>query len=496
MSTGSDKYQYLNKLRVAIINAGVTPNTTIDLVNIIGFTITQTDSEPSYYELTLDNNDMKYTRGNSNSSYSSWIEPLKQFEYNIEIEVCGPSGMDSRTIQHLTPIEYNTSIGPTGRVVTLKLTDQSWLLMKENQTMKTWRSSKITLYTASAIILDIMNYYGVAFDSGGFNDYNVKFQHVQGQIPLDIVKLFLEIRYCSWFISDAGVFTLSEIDYKLDPNDPDYVINDKDTVYGLSYGFNRFAPYTRVVVRRTEEGGDICFEEEGSDTVEHSLDFNSNFPDGATGVRINSKCSFGYINEIYLFEGKGKTGASAKYGGGKIPITVGAFKSVGFFFQPMPHVLEGSNLYYHIVGRGVRPVTDEYPGEDYIIKRKNTTLENYLGESRPAQEPVINSLIVRKDVALSYADNFLYMSAAKLEEVHGEIGLEINMKPRQTIQIREPGCGFDGTGDDSRFWLGSTVHDVMGGTTSIVAYKYRNDTIDDYVDDVPPNPPIPPGTYF
>ena len=76
--------------------------------------------------------------------------------------------MDSRTIQHLTPIEYNTSIGPTGRVVTLKLTDQSWLLMKENQTMKTWRSSKITLYTASAIILDIMNYYSVAFDSGDF----------------------------------------------------------------------------------------------------------------------------------------------------------------------------------------------------------------------------------------------------------------------------------------------------------------------------------------
>jgi hypothetical protein len=505
-STGSCPFQYLSEfqLRARGIAGGPFSVDWVIVEDVLDFAYTSRDSEPMEWQATFDNSSGKYSRFLSPGDprytpISPLLEPVKYVEWTfrakVETDIASPT--DEIEYYKLTALTYNSGVDANGGyVVTISGTDNSWLLYQDNQTMPTWR----TTVGGTILAFDIIN--GPPVDLGGgiiqqgictkfgvdvehfWQNYPVRWCHMQGEIPMDIIKQIIGVRWAKWRIrpSDGKLIIYNSPESGLEGLDPDWDIIDRKTIENLSYSINRWNVCTEVIVRRLAETSGICFEEERGgtsiDLVEHKIDFDTGaFPYGASNVNIWTNCVGGSFTEmtgqtsIWLYAEPGGGGAAVRYGG---PGAIGPFKSVGFFFRPTTPPAPGVELYYRIVGRGVQhnPLAGfGAPTADFFVRWRNNNIKTWIGENRPAKDPVINSLIPDNATCDSYAQSFLRESASNFEVISGTIGFHPSMLAGHVLNVCEYGSNFK----NRKFYVTEASHSFSNGTTTITAKRYRTE---------------------
>jgi hypothetical protein len=463
---GSEIYQKLDLVEVSVYSA-VTQQTVI-LPHILDVNIDLEKNEPMKWKIELDNSEGEFSLYNTAGTYNQYIKPIGSNRWSIRIK----SGSEDKTWTYLTAIDYSTDAG--SGIVNISGVDGSWKLYQENQTMPTWRSGPSGIIMAKTIIQAICTKFDIAYNLSEFTDYMVRWLHLQGEIPMDIIKDILTIRWAEWYM-DGNTLYVKQPTIKIPPTPEDYTIDDDKTLESLSYGIGRWSVYTEIIVRRAAESSGILFDEQGTTGQEHKINFNSPYDTtGAINVIIDQVCVNGVINEVHLFsaaDGGGTEADYAGYGGGT------AWKCVGFFFQPTDPLPAGSSTpSYHIRGRGDSPVENDAMDRDFAVRFRNNALASWLGEARPAPDPIINSLIPSIAIAKEYAIRYLQESARALEKVSGTIGLHILLKPSDTIAIKESNSYFAGDDATSRFYVEKVSHSIASMGTTITAKRYRTET--------------------
>ena len=472
------------KIQITCIGTGETKTVT----GVLGLVISLPKNDCMSWSLTLDNNDRRYSKYNTSSAFYGYTDPTKNYRWTIFVITKGivasspPAEEEIWTYLTCTARSYKHN-ATDGYTVILTGTDYSYTLLKNNQTKVTQRSTPVLAVTMKAVLGSILTDYTVSSNLSALTDYKVKWLHMQGEIPLDVARKLLGPVWGLWrFV--GNVFTGWQPVFKLPPTEPDYYIEDIETLEDFSPTEDRQSTITSVVVRRTSEISSIAFEETSSETAEHSIDVNSTaFPDGAVDLAQAAACVNGAIMAVWYWSETGKGGSN---GGVPWGCPTPSAKSMSFYFQP---TLGATTYSYHIVVRGQKPTVGEDPAltADYCVKYKNNTLETYLGEEYPAPEAIIDDLIPDVNTAKAYAQTYLQEAARKLETVPLVCGLYIKMRPGLTIAVKEWGSMQTRTAAGSRFFVESVTLDVGAGTTTIMASKYRPS---DVLSQVTPWPPV------
>jgi len=489
---GDDIFQKAD-FRVRVTNTST--SVTKVLTDILAVTVTHTKNDCMSWSVTLDNRDRKYSKYNPSSDFYGFTDPVPKYRWEISVKTKGalfltghPTPVYDETEEeevwaYLSPTNRSfTNAATTGYEVTVTGTDYSYKLLKNNQSKITQRSTGLELVTMKSILGSILGDYSVAYDLDDVTDYTVPWLHFQGEIPLDMVRKLLAIRWAIYrFI--GSTFTAWEPVYKVPPAEPDFYISDISSIEAISMSEDRQNIITSVVIRRTDEVGSIAFEAEGTETSVQSVDVNSSaFPDGAVALQYAESVINGTINEIWYFSDTGLGGQMGSSHGCPSP----SAKSMTFYFQPTVGATEYS---WHIIVRGRKPMFGENPAlfENYCVKYRNTTFESYIGEECPASETVIEDLIPDVTTAQWYAEQYLKEVARKAETYQIVCGLHIKIYPGHTIAVKEWGMLLDPDSAEARFFVESVSHDLVSGTTNITASKYRPN---DVITQVTPWPPL------
>ena len=473
------------KVQITCIGTGETKVVT----NVLNLQLSFTRNDCMSWSLSLSNNDRKYSKYNTSSEFYGYTDPTKNYRWTISVitkgivaSLGGPAEEEIWTYLTCTSRSYNHNAND-GYTVTLTGTDYVYMLLKNNQTKVTQRSTPVLAVMMKAIVGSILTDYTVGSNLSALTDYKVKWLHMQGEIPLDMVRKLLGPVWGMWRFVGSTLIGWQPV-FKLPPTEPDYYIEDVQTLESLSFTEDRQSIVTSVVVRRTSEISSIAFEETSSETAEHSIDVNSSsFPDGAVDLAQAAACVNGAIVAVWYWSETGKGGNN---GGVPWGCPTPSAKSMSFYFQP---TLGATTYSYHIIVRGQKPTVGEDPAltADYCVKYKNDTLETYLGEEYPASEAIIDDLIPDVNTARAYAQTYLQEAARKLETVTLTCGLYIKMYPGMTIAVKEWGSTFTRTAASSRFFVEAVSHDIAAGTTTITATKFRPS---DVLSQVTPWPPV------
>lgn len=448
------------------------------LTDICEISIDLIRNEPMKWTIVLNNQDRKYSTKNSGSTFYEYLNPKKTTAWEINVKTKGnTSETEERSWAYLCPMDYNLSSTVGGNVVAVSGVDYSYKLSKNNQTKATQRSTAVDVKNMKDVLTSILEEYGVAHHytdmhtpplnlGDELENYTVKWLHFQGEIPLDVIKRLLAIKWASFEMIDNTFYAYMPDYDKTSYPLADYIIEDILTIESLGYSLRNWDTITRVVVRRTSEAGAVLFEDEGNDTTSHIVEGNlSAFPDGGINPTIAISQAGGEIKEIYFFSEPGGGGA---VGSGERSVPSPSAKSMSFFFQP---TLGKTAWWYHIVVKAEKPVAGEETSliEDYCVKYKNETLEAELGDDIPGVEEVIEDLIPTKAMAMEYAIRYLQNAARRYETVNITCGLHIGLRPGHTIAIKECGSVLD----KECFFVEAVRHNIVQGTTEITALKYR-----------------------